>query len=114
MQEYPVINIESIVFLDPDDGIFIDGLREYRDKHDSGESIEPIEISHRVDGKFYARGGRHRTYFFYNYLGRKTIPYIFTGVFDDTDRRRIEHHEVVTVRDLIVLEEIEWTQPPPL
>ena len=99
------INIEDILFLDPDTCILKEGIEEYREKHERGEEIEPIGIFHIENGKYYARGGRHRTYFFFNELHRKAIPYeLLTDLgLSDWDRERLRKGEVVSVHDLEVI-----------
>jgi uncharacterized ParB-like nuclease family protein len=68
------IAIEDLVFMDNDTVVFTEGINESLELYGKNKPIDPVTIFHQQDGKYYARGGRHRTYMIYNRIGLRTIP----------------------------------------
>jgi len=96
------INIEEIVFLDSDTIVFKEGIEEWKTKYETEGEIDPVSIFFKHNGKYYARGDRHRTYFYYFYLKRKTIPFIKKNIpLDKTDKKYLKEGGV-TIHDLRV------------
>jgi len=95
------ISINDLLFMSNDDVVFTEGVDEYLEKFRDQESIDPIGILHQQDGKYYARGGRHRTYMFYHRLGKREIEVEILENFPlhEPDRYHLEHG-CVAINDL--------------
>lgn len=103
------ILIEDIIFLENDDTIFMEGICEHCKKYSRGEEIGPIDVEYDPElDKYLARGGRHKTYFFFNILKQKTIMSVpFSFKLPESDRKNLANP--VTIYDLKVVSlELEW------
>ena len=88
--------------MDGDNVVFTEGVNEWEGSARRGEPTDPITIFRCKSGKYYACGGRHRTYMVYHRLGEKMIEAeVLKGFRLDARDRYHLRHGCVTIHDLV-------------